>query len=88
MAATSILIMTLRGPIAVVSVGWQARPQPGLLKITYEGGQAENDFCIGRSTGGSAVRPEHECEAHCEPGGCSESRDAYDLANAYLGSDQ
>ncbi len=26
----------------------------------------------------------HDCEAHCEPGGRAESRDAYDLARAYL----
>src|ERR1043165_3126961 len=41
-AATSILIITLRGAIAVESIPVQARPQPGLLKMTYDDGHDEN----------------------------------------------
>ena len=39
MAVTSILIITLRGCIADDSACVQVRPQPGLLKITYDAGQ-------------------------------------------------
>src|SRR6478609_2087730 len=46
MAVTSILIITLRGCIAVEMACVQARPQPGLLKMTYDGGQlASADGC-------------------------------------------
>src|SRR5689334_16055604 len=38
-AATSILIITLRGCCADRSAGVQSWPQPGLLKITYVDGQ-------------------------------------------------